>query len=78
MHYNIRRGLSVLEIFDSNTKERVDAITVRKGLHKFFDISLEYLDLTQYAGQIPDVEKTYHSTNKAEKKMNNIILNPVK
>lgn len=45
MHFNIRRGLSVIEELDDKDKV-IKTIIARKGLHKFFDLGIEFLDFT--------------------------------
>lgn len=62
LHKNIRRGNSVLETINSDKKVE-ECIILRKGLKKFFDVYLEYLDVEEAETSSTWVCSNKHFTN---------------
>ncbi|KAL4471393.1 hypothetical protein ABPG74_008286 [Tetrahymena malaccensis] len=71
LHKNVRRGNTVLEVLNKE-KQVEERYIVRKGLKKFFDVYLEYLDLDE-------VEKvsTWVNKNKHFGKLKALTIDPV-
>ncbi|EAR94538.1 hypothetical protein TTHERM_00052480 (macronuclear) [Tetrahymena thermophila SB210] len=71
LHKNVRRGNTVLEVLNKD-KQVEERYIARKGLKKFFDVYLEYLDLDE-------VEKvsTWVNKNKHFGKLKALTIDPV-
>lgn len=71
LYKNLRRGNTVMEILDEDKRVK-KTVLLRKGLKKFFDVYLEYLEI-----DIPVTESSWVSTNKHFKRLKAITLDPV-
>lgn len=51
---------------------------IRKGLHKFFDLGVEFLDFENIKEDIPAKIRKSKNTSKIDNRLSSIILNPVR
>lgn len=67
---NVRRGNSVLEILNQK-KQSEEFVIIRRGLKKFFDVYLEYLD---YANKSSKVLNSHLNNNNMHQRLKEIVL----
>lgn len=72
LHKNIRRGNSILEILNED-KKVIETLVLRKGLKKFFDVYLEYLEI----GEVLEAS-SWVTKNKHFYKLKALTIDPVK
>lgn len=72
LHANIRRGNSILEVLNDE-KQVEETLILRKGLKKFFDVYLEYLDVVETS----KTASSWLNQNKHFSKLKQLTIDPV-